>query len=186
MITAKIEKSGMTTSTYGGDCITFDDYKTPTVGGVVKSVDIYGGDRSPYLAVVGNGSATLTVGGDYFSLWWSAIDKGNAITFLHNGAVVGYFDYDWVTGQLNKDYLGNPVFGGRNPVENYAYVNFFGKFDKILLTNTLSNTNFEADNIRVGSIPEFGVPMISVVGLLLLLRRRCSTAIKTKNKNKNK
>lgn len=172
MITAQIQKPNETLPTDGSVTYDFNDGTTPTVGGVTYNASIYGGDRSKFLSVNGVSTATINVEADSIGFWWSAIDKGNSITFIHNGVVVGYFDYNWVTGQLNQQYMGNPVFGWRNPSEHYAYINFYGRFDSVIFQNSIASTNFEIDNLRIGHIPEIGVPMISMIGLMLLLRRR--------------
>ena len=147
--------SGAITGAYTGDY------------GVVNATQ-YGGAEGleTYLATYSNTGYTITLthsaslpGVNYFGFWLSALDSGNQLEVLRDGAVVGTYtpaDLRAAVGS-HPAYFGNPsgTFAGQDVQEPFAFVNFFdltGYFDQIKIFEAPLIGGYESDNHTVGYI----------------------------------
>ena len=133
--------------------------------GVVNATQ-YGGAQGleTYLATFSNTGYTITLthsasvpGVNYFGFWLSALDSGNQLEVLRDGAVVGIYtpaDLRAAVGS-HPAYFGNPsgTFAGQDVQEPFAFVNFFdltGYFDQIKIFEAPLIGGYESDNQTVG------------------------------------
>ena len=130
----------------------------------IKGADYYGGavdnpvsNPSRYaLQSVASGitSSTLTfnTSSAYFGLWWSAGDVNNTLRFYNGATLIAEFKTSTLLDVIAGDssYKGNPANRTQNSSQSYAFLNFFAMegatWDRVVLSNTVSGTAFEADN----------------------------------------
>lgn len=193
-----VEAAGVQTTTIAGSTAyeTFDavpGYTSPYVTsfggssftGTFSSVlpgnaDPYGGAGGigRYETVQGTTVLTVTGGTDYFGLWASALDGGNAVAFYSGGNLVDTISL--VSVPLDNSYAGNPNanFLGQNAGERYAFFNFvvIGGYDEVrFIQNT--GGGFELDNVTVGTVtmvpePASWAMLIAGFGLTGAVMRR--------------
>ncbi len=164
-------------TTFGGSVFTgvFDAVQS-------TGADQYGGagGTGRYTTVNGVTTLTLTSGPtDYFGLWASALDGGNAVAFYKGGTLIDTISL--VAQPLDSSYNGNPnpAFLGQDGGEKFAFFNFVvsGGYDEVRLIQN-NGGGFELDNITVGTtapVPEPASWAMLVAGFGLIgvgLRRR--------------
>ena len=187
--------NGMLTTTFNGSGIT----GTYTGGFAILGATVFGGALGTSFISTENGepyTLTLSQAVNYFGLWFSALDRGNNISFYNGNTLVESFsaaNYSALVGSClagGNPYCGNPN-SGANPNEQYAYLNFFdidGSFDHIVFTESPQAGELESDNHAVarlsvapgGTLLSAGVPEpetlllagTGVLGLIGVLRRR--------------
>jgi hypothetical protein len=159
--------SGATTETFNGFQTGVYTSLTTAVGTVtsagetIELANQYGGagGTGNYFVIGGQSSQTtavLTLNGaaEYFGFWWSAADPYNTIEFLSKGSVVAEFNAATAFATLGSTYAGNPVDGGADGGEKFAYFNFIGAagstFDQVEFVNS-GSTGFESDNWSVSA-----------------------------------
>lgn len=117
------------------------------------------GDATKYLAVYGNGKATIDLGGSFnsISLLWGSIDSYNKIEFLNGGALV-----TTITG---SDVIANPTGNqGPNGTKQFGIA---GTFDTIAISSTANS--FELDNITVSQVPDAGSTLALMGGAFAMI-----------------
>ena len=116
-------------------------------------------DTSNYLAVLGNGSETVSFAStrSSFGLYWGSIDTYNSIAFYNNGHVITSY-----SGSDLAPLLPIP-FGDQANDGSNRYIRFggIGSFDTVVLDS--GGNSFELDNIT-SSIPEASTWMMMLVG----------------------
>ena len=95
-------------------------------------------------------STTLTFNApsSYFGIWWSAGDKTNTLTFYNGNTQIAQYTTASFLGLLPHSYYGNPVNAKADPLEPFAFLNFFAvgtQFTKVVFSN-MGPTGFESDN----------------------------------------
>ncbi len=188
LTTVTVEAAGVQTTTFAGatGVETFDGlvgYTSPyvtTFGGSPytgtfdavgnSDANVYGGAGGTGRFETVQGTQVLTLAGpatDYFGLWASALDGGNAIAFYKGGALVDTISL--VSYPLDDAYRGNPNPGflGQNSGEKYAFFNFVvtGGYDEVHLIQN-NGGGFELDNVTVGTTA--AVPEPATWGLMLV------------------
>lgn len=145
------------------------------------SADTYGGAGGVGRYDIVQGTQILTLSGpaaNYFGLWASALDGGNAVAFYKGGALVDTVSL--VSYPLSDAYRGNPNANrlGQNSGEKYAFFNFVvaGSYDEVHLIQN-NGGGFELDNVTVGSaiVPEPETWALMIAGFALVgigMRRR--------------
>lgn len=198
-----VEAAGVQNTTIGGTTAyeTFDTvfgYTSPyvtsfggsaytgTFGSVLSNgADVYGGagGTGRYESVQGTTVLTVTGGVDYFGLWASALDGGNAVAFYKGGSLVDTISL--VSQPLDSGYFGNPNanFLGQNGGEKYAFFNFVvtGGYDEVRLIQN-NGGGFELDNVTVGTVTAVPEPaawamLIAGFGLVGAVMRRRRIAL---------
>ncbi len=183
--------NGSLTSNFNGSSVT----GTYTGNFGILSADAYGGaNGSKFISTTGANSAytlSLNKGVKYFGLWFSALDKGNSLTFYNGKDLVGSLMPSNFVGMVgtcsgkSNAYCGNPN-NGLDAAEQFAYLNFYdatGTFNKIVFGQSGGVGQLESDNQAVGTLtvapgsgtavtPEpatlflFGTGMLGFAGLL--------------------
>ena len=175
------------TTTFGGSGI------TGTYSGdfSILSADPYGGagGNGKFISTTtpggASGSYTLTLSQnvDYFGLWFSALNRGNQITFEEDSKPVYTFtltDFSTMVGacpDASDAFCGNPnsSFLDEDNGEQFAYLNFLdtaGGFNSIVFSQDPVGGQFESDNQAVASVDSvFGTEITTTpepASLLLL------------------
>jgi hypothetical protein len=153
--------NGVLTTTFNGSGVT----GTYSGGFAVLAATIFGGAQgTSFISTEDNVPFTLTLsqGVNYFGLWFSALDRGNNISFYNGNALVESFsaaNYSALVGTCSNaanPYCGNPN-NGANAFEQYAYLNFFdidGSFDRIVFTESPQTGQLESDNHAVARLSQ--------------------------------
>lgn len=135
----------------------------------------------------------------YFGYWLSALDRGNQLEFLKDGAVVATITPLDVLGNTGAcpagPYCGNPSgpYAGRNMGEPYAFINVYftggDSFDAIRFFESPDAGDYESDNHTVGYwtqkggvVPEPATWAMMILGFGLVgvaARRRQATLAHT-------
>ncbi|MDT7935150.1 MAG: hypothetical protein RQ833_11200 [Sphingomonadaceae bacterium] len=148
----------------------------------VAAADLWGGAGGEGRYAQTFGSYTLSFSGwkpNYFGIWLSALDGGNALAFYDGSRMLRQFtatDFRMLTGGCNgSPYCANPTarFFGQAAHEPFAFVSFWtptGGFDRITF-HQLGPGGFESDNHMVGVIGKSPAPapgMAAILGLAAL------------------
>lgn len=160
------------TQTTNATTLTFDPKPTTTewpgvgtIEGLVVANDAWG-NGSNYANVVKENTITINFDKQYdmFGILWMAADQGNSVQFWLGGKLTHTITTKMVD-------FPQPYRTVRNTTEPFQYVTFYTPFDKIKLVNTTHWSNFETDDWTVGNTPEPGVPLISLIAIMLLFKR---------------
>lgn len=151
---------------------------------VVATGTQYGGAGGSGFFTMSHGTVTIDVTGspaNYFGLWASAIDAGNAIEFWRGGVKIDHIQP--LAMGLTGTYLGNPngSFAGKDRGQTFAFINYhvLGGFDQVRLLQGWGG-QFESDNNTIGLIPEPAAWLLMVAGFGLVglrLRRAPSRIV---------
>lgn len=94
---------------------------------------------------------TLNQTSAYFGIYWTAGDGNDLLKFYKGDDLVAEFTTRTVvqSAALTSAYYGDPNHG-RNTIEPYAFINFYGdattNWDKVVITQTSPSSGFEVDN----------------------------------------
>ncbi|MBB5685487.1 PEPxxWA-CTERM sorting domain-containing protein [Sphingobium boeckii] len=192
-VTLTVEAAGVqnTTTAYTGGVATFNTLNgynenvAVALGGNTatfsrlnaSTANVYGGaNGSNFITVANDTVIGLSTAVNYFGLWASALDGGNAVEFFSNGASLGSFNL--TAFALDSAYAGNPN-GGGNAGEKYAFFNFNSdtKFDQVKLIQN-GGGGFEVDNVTLGNaVPEPATWAMMLIGFGVVgyaMRRKVS------------
>jgi len=151
---------GTLTTNFNGSSVT----GTYTGKFAILPADAFGGaDGSNFISTSGTHSSytlSLSQSVNYFGLWFSALDAGNAINFYDGKNLVFAFSPANFVGLVGNcsttanPYCGNPN-NGLDTAEQFAYLNFYdptGTFNKIVFDQDKSAGQFESDNQAVATL----------------------------------
>jgi len=131
----------------------------------------YGSDSSQYVAVWGNGSATLSFATPqhYLGLLWGTVGTGDRLTFYDSANNV-------IGTVLGTDVPGAPLDGLNNPNDTlYVNITSTTAFSRVVVTEPAS-PSFEFDDVAYAQvIPEPAISVLFSAGLFILgfvLRRK--------------
>lgn len=152
------------TGTYSGDFVSDANNEFGGAGGTGAYPELMtGGSYS--LSLTSNTSDVPGV--NYFGLWISALDAGNLLQFYSGSTLVYSFtpaDFIALVGacpSASNEFCGNPNMSNHttnssaDSIQQFAFLNFFdigGYFDKVVFSETISNSGFESDNHTVAYI----------------------------------